>query len=292
MKRILLLACLLVSPALAYGQDDATAMLFRNNAVRATVGLGPHRLDQRLSWAAQDHANYMAATGDFQHYSNGGPNGRAAKYGFNSQVLENIAMGQPTITSAFNTWRASGGHWASMSGSSSDAGFGYAIGRNGQTYWVAVYGNVAPRLAEKQMDANQFVSLNAPVPQGEVTPPVFIVPQGPLTIQTPTPAADPPPVAPTVTPKAPESVLIIQCPRGICPLLPPLLPRNRAQVQVTAPAGSDTAVSVSKYRQTVTVTVTTSSSPPVAAVAVPPGNSGGFHKCHHKCRCHRVFGRK
>jgi uncharacterized protein YkwD len=56
-------------------------------------------------------------------------------------VLENIATGQPTVDSAFNTWTASGAHYANMMSHSDVAGFGYAVGSNGQAYWVAVYGN-------------------------------------------------------------------------------------------------------------------------------------------------------
>ena len=84
----------------------------------------------------------MAATGDFQHYSNGGPVGRSLKYGFPGGTgLENIAMGQWDVNSAFSTWRGSGGHWASIVSATTDAGFGYAVGRNGMAYWVGTYGN-------------------------------------------------------------------------------------------------------------------------------------------------------
>jgi uncharacterized protein YkwD len=98
-------------------------------------------LSSRLTAAAQNHANYMARTGSFSHYSNGGPQGRVAMYGFRNGVRENIAMGQPSVDSAFNTWTASGAHYANMMSHSDVAGFGYAVGANGQGYWVAVYGS-------------------------------------------------------------------------------------------------------------------------------------------------------
>lgn len=116
-------------------------MLARNNSARTSRGMRPMILSNRLTAAAQNHANYMARTGGFSHYSNGGPQGRAAMYGFRGGVRENIAMGQPTVESAFSTWTASGAHYANMMSHSDVAGFGYAVSANGQAYWVAVYGN-------------------------------------------------------------------------------------------------------------------------------------------------------
>jgi len=115
-------------------------MLRRNNDFRSRIGMRPHRMSPTLTAAAQDHANYMARTRDFNHYSNLGPVGRALKYGFRGGVLENIAWGYTTIDSAFDGWRFSGGHWANMTSNTTDAGFGYAVSPDGTGYWVAVYG--------------------------------------------------------------------------------------------------------------------------------------------------------
>ena len=117
------------------------SMLARNNATRTARGMRPMLLSARLTAAAQNHANYMARTGSFSHYSNGSPQGRVAAHGFRGGVRENIAMGQPSVEGAFNTWTASGAHYANMMSHSDVAGFGYALGSNGQAYWVAVYGN-------------------------------------------------------------------------------------------------------------------------------------------------------
>lgn len=117
------------------------SMLARNNSTRTSRGLRPMALSTRLTAAAQNHANYMARTGSFSHYSNGSPQGRVAQHGFRGGVLENIATGQPSVEGAFNTWTASGAHYANMMSHSDVAGFGYAVGSNGQAYWVAVYGN-------------------------------------------------------------------------------------------------------------------------------------------------------
>ena len=119
------------------------AMLRRSNLIRRNVGLKSQRINPALTKAAQDHANYMAATGDFSHYTNGGYQYRAQKYGFRGGVRENIAAGFGTVDATFNTWQASGGHYASIVSGTTEAGFGYAIGPNGGTYWVGVYGSPA-----------------------------------------------------------------------------------------------------------------------------------------------------
>lgn len=119
------------------------SMLRRNNEIRRRLGLMPHRIHPALTQAAQDHANYMAQTGDFQHYSNGGPQSRAYKYGFRGFVRENIAYNYRTVEDAFSVWQGSSGHYASIVSGTTEAGFGYAIGRNGAVYYVGVYGNAA-----------------------------------------------------------------------------------------------------------------------------------------------------
>ena len=116
-------------------------MLARNNSLRGRIGLRPHRINPELTKAAQDHAVYMARTGSFSHYSNGGPQNRARRWGFRGMVRENIAWGQRDVNDAFNSWQNSSGHWASIVSNTSEAGFGYAVGNDGRGYWVAVYGN-------------------------------------------------------------------------------------------------------------------------------------------------------
>jgi uncharacterized protein YkwD len=115
-------------------------MLVRNNSMRRRVGLRPHRINPALTKAAQDQANYMARTGQFSHYVNGGPQGRASKYGFRGGVRENIAMGTRSIDGAFNMWQNSGAHYASIVSGTAEAGFGYAVSPGGQAYWVGMYG--------------------------------------------------------------------------------------------------------------------------------------------------------
>jgi hypothetical protein len=124
-------------------------MLVRNNNIRRRVGLFPHRMNPALAAAAQDHANYMARTGQFSHYTNGSPQSRAYKYGFAGGVLENIATGGGPDT-AFGMWQASGAHYSSMVSNTTDAGFGYAVGPNGATYFVGIYGTGSPGAGETE----------------------------------------------------------------------------------------------------------------------------------------------
>ena len=132
-----------VQPAHLHRHPTLLAMLRRSNLIRRNAGLRPQRINPALTKAAQDHANYMAQTGDFSHYTNGGYQYRAQKYGFKGGVLENIAAGFGSVDGAFNTWQSSGAHYASIVSGTTEAGFGYAIGPNGGTYWVGVYGSPA-----------------------------------------------------------------------------------------------------------------------------------------------------
>ena len=127
------------------------SMLRRNNEIRRRLGLMPHRINPALTQAAQDHANYMARTGDFQHYSNGGPQHRAGRYGFRGFVRENIAYNYRSVEDAFSVWQGSSGHYASIVSGTDEAGFGYAIGPGGAIYYVGVYGS-APTAAERGED--------------------------------------------------------------------------------------------------------------------------------------------
>ena len=129
------------APQPLYQQQTMVTMLQRSNGIRGRVGLRGHRLNPALCQAAQNHAEYMAATGAFSHDVNMGYVGRARRFGFRGNVRENIGWNYATIDSAFAGWQGSGGHYAAIvSPETTEAGFGYAKSPNGQTYWVSVYG--------------------------------------------------------------------------------------------------------------------------------------------------------
>ena len=135
-------------PVPIHQREEIVRMWKANNALRASVGLPPHRLSPELTRAAQDHAEFMARTGVFSHYANGGYIARAARHGYRGSVRENIAMGYGSIEAAFAGWRSSGGHWASIVSNTQDAGFGYAVSSNGTPYYVGVYGSPAVEVAK------------------------------------------------------------------------------------------------------------------------------------------------
>ena len=124
-----------------YKHTTILDMLKASNAIRNRQGLKAHIINKQLCIAAQNHANYMAKTGDFSHYSNGGPSGRAARHGFHGMSAENIAMGQLNVGSVFQSWHSSSGHWANITSNATLAGFGYAISPGGTGFWVGMYGD-------------------------------------------------------------------------------------------------------------------------------------------------------
>ncbi|PHS13999.1 MAG: hypothetical protein COA78_06350 [Blastopirellula sp.] len=113
-----------------------------SNKLRRDYGLAEQKISPALTKAAQDHAWYMAKTGEFSHYTNLGPSGRVRKHkyagNFNGEIL---IYGSKTIKSAFNGWLNSPGHRVILLGGGKEVGYGYAISKNGTPYWVGVYGN-------------------------------------------------------------------------------------------------------------------------------------------------------
>jgi uncharacterized protein YkwD len=117
-----------------------------SNNMRVTKGLAKHRLNEELTKAAQNHAWYMARmhddnTEDFNHRGNNGtPGQRAAKTGYCGLVKENIARGYTSVDKTFLAWSKSSSHRDAIYSETVDAGFGYAMAKDGTTYWVVVYG--------------------------------------------------------------------------------------------------------------------------------------------------------
>jgi uncharacterized protein YkwD len=135
-----------VKPVPLHEHPTIVEMWKASNQLRLGQRLAAHRLDPQLCQAAQSHAVYMASTGRFDHFAGGSsPSSRAARFGFRGVAWrENIGWNYQTVPSVFQGWRSSQGHWAAIiSQDTTDAGFGYAIGANGQPYWVAMYGAVA-----------------------------------------------------------------------------------------------------------------------------------------------------
>jgi len=121
-------------------------MFAKNNELRTREGLSNHIISEILTKAAQDHAWYMARSHnngkeDFNHCGgNGTPGQRAAKFEYSGFVNENIARGYRSVPQVFSAWENSKGHRNAIYSDTREVGFGYAIAKDGTTYWVAIYG--------------------------------------------------------------------------------------------------------------------------------------------------------
>jgi uncharacterized protein YkwD len=118
-----------------------------SNQLRQEHHLATCTLSPQLTQAAQDHAWYMARCHDrdeedFEHRGgNSSPGRRAARYAYEGVVTENLARGYNSIPEVFQAWQNSPAHRAALFSASHDAGFGYAVAKDGTTYWVGLYGN-------------------------------------------------------------------------------------------------------------------------------------------------------
>lgn len=93
--------------------DQVVAMV---NDIRAGVGCEPLTVDDKLTTAAQLHAEDMAARDYMEHVNPEGmdPQDRAAAQGFTDPVGENIAMGYPDAQAVMDGWMNSPGHRANI----------------------------------------------------------------------------------------------------------------------------------------------------------------------------------
>ena len=101
-----------------------TQLVALTNGHRARYGLHAVRINPQMCAAAQNHANWMANTGYFQH--SGLP------------YMEIIFHGPRSPQDAINGWIASPAHHGIMISGATEVGFGYQ-NRNGQPYWVGVF---------------------------------------------------------------------------------------------------------------------------------------------------------
>jgi len=135
------LLALLAAPHTLLAQDTTATvrgeLLRLINQHRQANGKGPLSMDSRLNKAAQEHTDWMKATGTFSHTGKNGSSffERIEAAGGPSQgaSAENIALNS-TAQAVFNAWRNSSGHNRNMLGSYSRIG----IGSNGR-YFTAVF---------------------------------------------------------------------------------------------------------------------------------------------------------
>ena len=140
-----LIVALLAVVLPAQGQDVASDLMGRINALRVGLGLHPYQLNSALTAAAQNQATWMANTGQISHTQSDGsrPVDRAVAAGYGSTwVSENIYMGtNATAASAWEWWLNSPIHYQGITSDHNyDIGIASASGSSG-TAFVLVFGN-------------------------------------------------------------------------------------------------------------------------------------------------------
>lgn len=134
--------CAPAPPPIVQVADVQQPVVDSANAYRAQSGVGAVAVDQRLTNAAQSHANDMAARSVMTHTGAGGTNPgqriNAAGYGCTTWA-ENVAAGQTSPSQVINAWINSSGHRANiLNANMVDIGVAAAVGANGVTYWAMV----------------------------------------------------------------------------------------------------------------------------------------------------------
>lgn len=197
--------------------SEEQAFLTLINNYRAQNGRAPLVTDCRLNSSADWFANDMATDNYWpsNHFDNEdpprGPGERAAAFGFNAPVGENIAGGYTSAEAVFQAWSASSGHNANMLGNYAAIGIGRAYNPNAQygRYWVTDFALYVPPPA--QPSCTPPATPSPPASATTTTAPASTPTPAPTPTPTPTPtpaptAAPSQTAAPTATP-APEPLV-------------------------------------------------------------------------------------
>ena len=117
---------------------QSTSMVTLLNQQRAAQGLGPVRINARLSRASVDHARDMATNNYFSHQGRNGSTfvQRAQAAGYNCVAAENLAVGQTTEAAVVTAWMNSAGHRRNILTPDATE---FGVGRVGNT-WVVMFG--------------------------------------------------------------------------------------------------------------------------------------------------------
>jgi uncharacterized protein YkwD len=130
-------------PALAQAETSMpAALLTLVNAERQRVGVAPLRLNDKLTAAAQRHAQDMATNRNLSHQGSDGSTMRSRidDTGYDWMAIgENVAMGQTSPEAVMQSWMNSAGHRRNiLNPDFQELGVGYAEG-GGRPYWVQVF---------------------------------------------------------------------------------------------------------------------------------------------------------
>jgi uncharacterized protein YkwD len=133
-------------------QFDPAQGMAAINATRKKYLLQPFEMDPRLQQAAQNHADWMARTGEFGHEFGGEtlfPR-RIAAVGFEGSAGENLGVNYGSIEDAIEGWLDSPKHRAIFMRRNYDrGGIAYAFNHSGKNphrthYWVMIVGENPP----------------------------------------------------------------------------------------------------------------------------------------------------
>ena len=151
-KQIIFVLALVASIAIVTPAKAAATwqnqMLSELNVIRVDNGLNKLKICKPLTKSAQNYAKYMAAKNFLAHE---GPDGstigtRIQQAGYDwmnstqgSQIAENIAAGQNSVSEVMRGWRNSASHYKNMVNPVfTHVGFGMAVNERARSkkYWV------------------------------------------------------------------------------------------------------------------------------------------------------------
>lgn len=166
MALVIILQFFLASASALAFESEELAFLNLINNYRQANGLPTLTMSTALFNASEGHSYDMGARGYFAHNT---PEGvtpwdriRAAGYGYNTYLGENLAAGYTTSQSVFDAWRNSAGHNANMlSGNYHAIGVSryYVPGSPYGYYWTTDFGGVS--------EDNTPPSVSIPGPTGD-----------------------------------------------------------------------------------------------------------------------------
>jgi uncharacterized protein YkwD len=123
------------------------AIVEAHNREREARGLPALSVSERLTAAAQGHADDMAGRRRMSHRGGDGssPFRRIARAGYRYvRAGENVARGQEGVAEVMSDWMTSPGHKRNILGKYSEIGAGYATDADGTPYWCVTFGTPAP----------------------------------------------------------------------------------------------------------------------------------------------------
>ncbi len=125
---------------------DRASVVTLTNAERDRAGVATLQVSDKLTLAAQLHADQMARLGKLAHRLSRGlvprPEDRLAAVGYAWRaVAENIAFNQPHAAAVVASWLKTPAHRANiLSPSLTETGVGSAPDALGRLYWVQMFG--------------------------------------------------------------------------------------------------------------------------------------------------------